>query len=83
MVRYPSGYRSAVVAACWPGHSNAIHLLSRLAHYPRYMKALQQRLERLAGQYPKDQKYTASLQALTQPLLAGIAGAPGTAIAEC
>jgi ATP-dependent helicase HrpA len=39
-----------------------------LAQYPRYMKALLQRLERLAGQYPKDQKYTASLAALTQPL---------------
>ncbi|MCB1687760.1 MAG: ATP-dependent RNA helicase HrpA [Halioglobus sp.] len=40
-----------------------------LAQYPRYMKALQQRLERLAGQYPKDQKSTAILAALTQPLL--------------
>tara|TARA_R110002072_G_scaffold43340_3_gene121718 strand:+ start:8512 stop:12261 length:3750 start_codon:yes stop_codon:yes gene_type:complete len=39
-----------------------------LAQYPRYMKALQQRLERLAGQYPKDQKYTASLAVLNQPL---------------
>ena len=39
-----------------------------LVQYPRYMKALQQRLERLAGQYPKDQKYTASLAVLNQPL---------------
>ena len=40
-----------------------------LAQYPRYMKALLTRVERLGGQYPKDQKYTASLQALSQPLL--------------
>jgi ATP-dependent helicase HrpA len=40
-----------------------------LAQYPRYLKALQQRVERIAGQYAKDQKYTAMLQALTQPLL--------------
>lgn len=39
-----------------------------LAHYPRYMKALLQRIERLPGQFPKDEKCTASLQALTQPL---------------
>jgi ATP-dependent helicase HrpA len=40
------------------------------------MKALQQRLERVAGQYPKDQKYTASLQALTQPLLLALQERP-------
>lgn len=48
-----------------------------LAQYPRYMKALLQRLERLAGQYPKDQKYTSSLTALAQPLLDVLETRPG------
>ncbi|MCB1705958.1 MAG: ATP-dependent RNA helicase HrpA [Halioglobus sp.] len=48
-----------------------------LAQYPRYMKALQQRLERLAGQYPKDQKYTSSLAALEQPLQEALLRRPG------
>ena len=39
-----------------------------LAQYPRYMKALRTRLERLSGQYAKDQKYTLLLQELSQPL---------------
>ena len=39
-----------------------------LAQYPRYLKALLSRVERLAGQYPKDQKYTQSLTLLAQPL---------------
>lgn len=39
-----------------------------LQQYPRYFKALRQRLERLAGQYPKDQKYTELLANLGQPL---------------
>jgi ATP-dependent helicase HrpA len=33
------------------------------------MKALLQRIDRVSGQYPKDQKYTQSLRELTQPLL--------------
>jgi ATP-dependent helicase HrpA len=41
------------------------------------MKALQQRLERLAGQYPKDQKYTASLAELAQPLWEVLERRPG------
>jgi len=44
-----------------------------LAQYPRYLKALQQRIARVAGQYDKDQKYTSMLQALTQPLLEALA----------
>lgn len=48
-----------------------------LAQYPRYMKALLQRLERLAGQYPKDQKYTSSLAALAQPLFEVLQTRPG------
>lgn len=36
--------------------------------YPRYMKALLNRAERLSGQYPKDQKYTQLLAALSEPL---------------
>jgi ATP-dependent helicase HrpA len=41
---------------------------SWLAQYPRYMKALLNRVERLSGQYAKDQKYTAQLEALSAPL---------------
>ena len=40
-----------------------------LAQYPRYMKALEIRLERLSGQYPKDQKNGQLLQEVTQPLI--------------
>ena len=39
-----------------------------LGQYPRYMKALRHRLERLSGQYAKDQGHTALLQALAEPL---------------
>jgi len=39
-----------------------------ISQYPRYVKALELRLGRLAGQYPKDQKYTATLAARSQPL---------------
>ena len=39
-----------------------------LSQYPRYTKALRTRVERLSGQYAKDQKYTALLQTLTSPL---------------
>lgn len=48
-----------------------------LAQYPRYMKALLTRVERLAGQYPKDQKHTALLQALAQPLWDALQRRPG------
>jgi ATP-dependent helicase HrpA len=47
-----------------------------LAQYPRYLKALLNRVERLAGQYPKDQKYTQSLDGLTQPLRDVLQGRP-------
>jgi ATP-dependent RNA helicase HrpA len=39
-----------------------------LAQYPRYMKALRLRIERLSGQYAKDQKHTTLLQSLAAPL---------------
>jgi ATP-dependent helicase HrpA len=39
-----------------------------LAQYPRYMKALLNRVERLSGQYAKDQSNTALLQVLATPL---------------
>ncbi|MBT4521593.1 MAG: ATP-dependent RNA helicase HrpA [Halieaceae bacterium] len=39
-----------------------------LAQYPRYVKALRIRLEQLAGQYAKDQKYVSLLEALGEPL---------------
>jgi ATP-dependent helicase HrpA len=48
-----------------------------LSQYPRYMKAVLQRLERLPGQYAKDQQYTQSLHALSQPLLDALAQRPG------
>ena len=39
-----------------------------LQQYPRYMKALLHRVERLSGQYPKDQRNTAMLAELGAPL---------------
>ena len=39
-----------------------------LSQYPRYMKALRTRLERLRGQYEKDRKNMATLAALQAPL---------------
>ena len=39
-----------------------------LRQYPRYMKALRIRLERLPGQLAKDQRYIQLLQLLSQPL---------------
>ena len=38
------------------------------AQYPRYVKALLNRVERLNGQYSKDQTHTVLLQALAEPL---------------
>lgn len=38
-----------------------------LQQYPRYMKALLHRVERLSGQYPKDQRNTAMLAELGAP----------------
>ena len=38
------------------------------SHYPRYMKALDLRLQRLSGQQHKDQQHTETLAALYQPL---------------
>jgi len=48
-----------------------------LAQYPRYLKALRLRLERLSGQYAKDQKYSTLLQGLAQPLWAAVRQRPG------
>ncbi|MEP4148791.1 MAG: ATP-dependent RNA helicase HrpA [Halioglobus sp.] len=39
-----------------------------LNQYPRYVKAVLHRVERLSGQYPKDQQHTGMLQALAEPL---------------
>lgn len=41
-----------------------------LQQYPRYFKAVRQRLERLSGQQPKDEKYTALLAEVSAPLQA-------------
>ena len=43
-----------------------------LGQYPRYMKAVRHRLERLSGQYAKDQGHTVLLQALAEPLLGAL-----------
>ena len=48
-----------------------------LSQYPRYLKALRSRAERLGGQYAKDQKNTALLQKLAQPLWDSVADRPG------
>jgi ATP-dependent helicase HrpA len=48
-----------------------------LAQYPRYLKALRTRVERLGGQYAKDQKHTALLQHLAQPLWDSVGERPG------
>jgi ATP-dependent helicase HrpA len=45
--------------------------------YPRYLKALRNRVERLSGQYAKDQQHTALLQKLGQPLWDAVAERPG------
>ncbi|RLA49319.1 MAG: ATP-dependent RNA helicase HrpA [Gammaproteobacteria bacterium] len=47
------------------------------AQYPRYLKALRTRVERLSGQYAKDQKHTALLQILAQPLRDSVRERPG------
>ncbi|RLQ23212.1 ATP-dependent RNA helicase HrpA [Seongchinamella sediminis] len=45
-----------------------------LGQYPRYMKALLNRVERLSGQVPKDLKHTQLLQQLHEPLAQAEAG---------
>ncbi|GHD27404.1 ATP-dependent RNA helicase HrpA [Parahalioglobus pacificus] len=47
------------------------------SQYPRYVKALVNRLQRLSGQYDKDQKYTHELEALTLPLTELLLQRPG------
>ncbi len=48
-----------------------------LSQLPRYMKALRARLERLSGQYAKDQKNTGLLEALATPLAEAEEQRPG------
>ncbi|TGD76022.1 ATP-dependent RNA helicase HrpA [Mangrovimicrobium sediminis] len=55
-------------AALWRPHALRDAPAQWLGQYPRYMKALQQRVERLAGQYPKDQKHLHLLESLQAPL---------------
>ncbi len=45
--------------------------------YPRYLKALRNRVERLSGQYAKDQKHTVLLKKLEQPLWDAVTERPG------
>ncbi len=40
----------------------------RLGHYPRYLQAIAQRLEKLEGQYQRERQQTLTLRALTEPL---------------
>jgi len=51
-----------------------------LSQYPRYIKALRTRVERLSGQYAKDQKHTLMLQELVQPLRDAQATRPGLTV---
>jgi ATP-dependent helicase HrpA len=48
-----------------------------LAQYPRYVKALHNRVERLSGQYARDQGHTALLQSLGEPLWQALAQRDG------
>ena len=48
-----------------------------LAQLPRYLKAVRTRVERLPGQYAKDQGHTAQLQALAAPLWEAADRRPG------
>jgi ATP-dependent helicase HrpA len=48
-----------------------------LAQLPRYLKAVRTRIERLPGQYAKDQGHTAQLQALAAPLWDALGRQPG------
>ena len=48
-----------------------------LAQMPRYLKAVRTRVERLPGQYAKDQAHTAQLQSLAAPLWEAAASSPG------
>lgn len=54
--------------------------LETLQQYPRYFKGIRQRLERLSGQYPKDQKYTELLATLGEPLDALLLEQPGVLV---
>jgi ATP-dependent helicase HrpA len=47
-----------------------------IVQYPRYVRALEIRLERLAGQYPRDRKYTAMLGELARPLRSALEERP-------
>ena len=60
---------SAQLSALLAGHFQRDTPAQWLAQYPRYVKAVLQRIERVSGQYPKDQKYTQSLRDLAEPLL--------------
>ncbi|MEM1153406.1 MAG: ATP-dependent RNA helicase HrpA, partial [Pseudomonadota bacterium] len=48
-----------------------------LQQLPRYMKAIRTRLERLSGQYSKDQRHTHMLESLGAPLWQAICNRPG------
>ena len=48
-----------------------------LAQLPRYLKAVRTRIERLPGQYAKDQAHSVQLQALAAPLWEAAARQPG------
>lgn len=42
--------------------------LERLQHYPRYLQAIEQRLDKLEGQFQRERQQTITLQSLTSPL---------------
>ncbi len=75
MAGFPAGqWRDSVadieaqIARLWQPHALRDAPAEWLAQYPRYLKALLNRVERLSGQYPKDQANFALLAQLQQPL---------------
>ena len=67
----------AQIERLWGGHALRDAPPEWLGQYPRYMKALQQRAERLAGQAERDRERTEQLEALREPLDSAMQRYPG------
>jgi len=76
------GDMHAQVAGLWSAGCLRDAPAEWLAQYPRYMQALLTRVERLAGQYPKDRQHLQLLQSLGDPLRWLRAGREGIEL-EC
>ncbi|MFV8817633.1 ATP-dependent RNA helicase HrpA [Haliea sp. E17] len=70
------------IATLWSADNLRDTPVEWLEQYPRYMKALLQRTQRLSGQYPKDQKQLALLRGLAEPLAQAQSQRPGLLV-EC